>query len=155
MALPSLNVIDCLSHVHRDSGDIGATGTNINTAGSRAGLGWRRGSEHRRRRARRTILEAALSYLATIRERAGVDPGEVYDDLLQHYQHRLATLNIDENGPHSGHQGQYVKLSRDLLQIERQTAVRLRNEGRINDELLRDLEREMDLSETRFLTYGA
>jgi len=45
-------------------------------------------------------------------------------------------------------------LSRDLLRVERQTAVRLRNEGRINDELLRDLERELDLSETRFLSSG-
>jgi CPA1 family monovalent cation:H+ antiporter len=45
-------------------------------------------------------------------------------------------------------------LSRDLLRVERKTAVRLRNEGRINDELLRDLERELDLSEARFLASG-
>ena len=37
----------------------------------------------------------------------------------------------------------------DLLRLERETAVRLRNEGRINDEVLRNLERELDLSETR------
>ncbi len=129
----------------------GLTLTPLVRALGLAGAGGRNTEEEE---ARRTILEAALGYLATIREKEGVDTGEVYDDLLQHYQHRLASLNNDENGPHSGHQGQYVKLSRDLLRIERQTAVRLRNEGRINDELLRDLEREMDLSETRFLTYG-
>jgi hypothetical protein len=34
------------------------------------------------------------------------------------------------------------------LRIERCTAVRLRNEGAINDEILRELERELDLRET-------
>ncbi len=79
-------------------------------------------------------------------------PDELYADLRQHYQHRLATLKNDASDTHTAHHLQYVKLSRDLLRVERQTAVRLRNEGRINDELLRDLERELDLSETRFLT---
>jgi hypothetical protein len=61
-------------------------------------------------------------------------------------------LTADAADIHAGHHTRYVRVSRDLLMVERQTAVRLRNEGRINDELLRDLEREMDLSETRFLT---
>jgi CPA1 family monovalent cation:H+ antiporter len=39
------------------------------------------------------------------------------------------------------------RISRDLLRLERQTAVRLRNEGRINDETLRQLEHELDLRE--------
>jgi hypothetical protein len=38
-------------------------------------------------------------------------------------------------------------ISRELLRLERQTAVRLRNEGRINDETLRQLEHELDLRE--------
>ena len=42
-----------------------------------------------------------------------------------------------------------VSLSLDLLRLERDTAVRLRNEGKINDEVLRNLERELDLTETR------
>ena len=33
--------------------------------------------------------------------------------------------------------------------MERQTALRLRDEGRITDEALRELEHEQDLSETR------
>jgi hypothetical protein len=36
------------------------------------------------------------------------------------------------------------------LKVERQTAVRLRNERRISDELLRELERELDLTESKF-----
>jgi len=102
--------------------------------------------------ARRIILEAAVGYLETIRGKQSSELDEVYDDLAQHYGHRLATLKGDAGDIHSDHHKRYVRLSRELLRVERQTAVRLRNEGRINDELLRDLERELDLSETRFLT---
>jgi CPA1 family monovalent cation:H+ antiporter len=40
------------------------------------------------------------------------------------------------------------------LRVERQTAVRLRNQGRINDESLRKLEHELDLSEAHLLAKG-
>jgi hypothetical protein len=40
-------------------------------------------------------------------------------------------------------------LTQELLALERSTAVSLRNEDRINDELLRTIERELDLSEAR------
>jgi CPA1 family monovalent cation:H+ antiporter len=43
----------------------------------------------------------------------------------------------------------YLQVSRRLLSAERQTAVRLRNEGLINDEVLRKVERELDLTEMR------
>ena len=39
----------------------------------------------------------------------------------------------------------FVSMSRELLTVERQTAVRLRNERRIGDEVLREFERELDL----------
>ena len=45
----------------------------------------------------------------------------------------------------------YIELSREAMRVERDTAVLLRNEGRINDEVLRRIERELDLSESRFL----
>jgi len=34
-----------------------------------------------------------------------------------------------------------------MLRVERETAVRLRDQGEINDEVLRELERELDLRE--------
>jgi len=43
----------------------------------------------------------------------------------------------------------FIALSRELLQVERQTAVQLRNQRRISDEFLRVLERELDLSESQ------
>ena len=41
-------------------------------------------------------------------------------------------------------------LTQELRALERSTAVSLRNEDKINDELLRTIERELDLMEARF-----
>ena len=121
--------------------------------------------------ARRAILNAALQYLDELRQDDGRDKdaresarretsaagsarsemAEVYDDLAQHYRARLASLNEDgADGLAPMFYKQYVEVSRKLLKIERQTAVQLRNQRRISDELLRELERELDLSESKF-----
>lgn len=107
------------------------------------------------REARRVILEAALAHLDQARK--GNDPGtaEAYEDLSQHYRHRLAALSEtgDEAEEKSafGFYQRFVDLSRELLRVERQTAVQLRNQRRINDELLRELERELDLNDAQLL----
>jgi len=104
--------------------------------------------------ARRAILNAALQYLGQIRDKATPELVEICDDLSQRYRSRLAslskegTLSTDGIGP--GFYKQYVEVYRKLLKIERQTAVRLRNERRISDEVLRELQRELDLSESKF-----
>jgi len=117
--------------------------------------------------ARRTILTVALEHLEGLREkdrlrekdargsdRAKSELAEVYDDLAQHYRARLADLNEDGDPSADGlapmFYKQYVEVSRKLLKVERQTAVQLRNQRRISDEFLRELERELDLSESKF-----
>jgi len=101
--------------------------------------------------ARRVILQAALSSLKDSRDKSQSAFAEVYDDLEQHYLRRLATLEkeqkAEEASPGIALQKYFVELSHDLLRVERQTAVRLRNERRISDEFLRQIERELDLSE--------
>jgi CPA1 family monovalent cation:H+ antiporter len=114
--------------------------------------------------ARRTILTAALEHLdhlreqnirgKDVRENASSDLAEVYDDLSHHYQARLSSLNEDGSSTENlapAFYAQYVEVTRKLLKVERQTAVQLRNQRRISDELLRDLERELDLSESKFV----
>jgi len=103
--------------------------------------------------ARRTILTAALQYLEDARENAKPELIDVYHDLSQHYRARLASLNEDSSADGLAARlfhKQYVEVGRKLLTIERQTAVQLRNERRISDELLRELEQELDLSESKF-----
>ena len=76
----------------------------------------------------------------------------VYDDIAWRYARRLASLSkekTEDDGTSTKELERYRAVLRELLQVERKTAVRLRNEGRINDEVLRRLEHELDLSETR------
>jgi CPA1 family monovalent cation:H+ antiporter len=109
------------------------------------------------KQARRAILEAALAYLKKAKDN-GADSAEVYADLMQHYQHRLEVLGTQESAEVSGSRNFYkrfIDVSREALRIQRRTAVQLRNQGQISDELLRDLERELDLDEARLLTKHA
>jgi monovalent cation/hydrogen antiporter len=50
------------------------------------------GSHPEEREARRAILQAALSHLEKSRSEADSEGAKVYEDLAQHYRHRLATL---------------------------------------------------------------
>jgi monovalent cation/hydrogen antiporter len=108
---------------------------------------------------RRAILHAALAYLEEASAKDGSDNAEVYADLTLHYRHRLATLGDSAEGPSDGVDPEFyrrfLEVSRELLRIQRRTAVQLRNDGRISDELLREIERELDLDEARLLTKAA
>jgi CPA1 family monovalent cation:H+ antiporter len=103
--------------------------------------------------ARREILQAALTHLQEAREKDGTEFAEVYEDLAHHYRQRLASLTEAGEEPEArvspGLYRRSLDLSREILQVKRRAAVQLRNQGRINDELLRRLERELDLDETR------
>lgn len=95
--------------------------------------------------ARRAVIEAAQAHLETLRRSDSSDWAELYTDLAQHYERRLS---------HDGESNQYVRyldLSRTLLEVERETTLRLRDEGRISDEAAREMENEMDLRETRLV----
>ncbi len=109
--------------------------------------------------ARRAILQSALTYLENSMSTGDLQGPEVYEDLAQHYRHRLATLAEESDGGQDGvDPGFYERfntLSRELLRVERQTAVQLRNQRRINDELLREIEHELDLGEARLTAKGS
>ena len=113
------------------------------------------GSHPEEKEARRAILLAALTHLEKSRSEAASEGAEVHEDLAQHYRHRLATLAGEGEGSQDGIEPTFYKrfndLSRELLQVERQTAVQLRNHQQISDELLRAIEHELDLGEARLL----
>jgi CPA1 family monovalent cation:H+ antiporter len=117
------------------------------------GLAEPSGSKFDEEEARRLVLAATLERLEEIRRNDSADVDGVYQDVAQHYRHRLASLG----GGHEEHDVagpdkyfRYVDLSRMLIEVERQTALRLREEARITDHVLRRLEHEFDLNETRF-----
>ena len=101
--------------------------------------------------ARRLVAEAALSHLESIRVEGRDVAEEILEDLIGHYRHRLAGLDPAAADPeHVTHLLSFTEISRETAAVERDTAVRLRNEGRINDQVLRRLERELDFGESRF-----
>jgi len=70
--------------------------------------------------------------------------------LTRHYLQRLASLEAgeDDHGDRADH-ARHMTLTLEALRVERETAIQLRDEGRINDEVLRRIERELDLTESR------
>jgi len=103
--------------------------------------------------ARQIMAEAALSHLDRTGRDADQSAAALFNDLREHYQQKLASLGSHsekEDESEANSYKQYLELSLDLLRVERETAVQLRNNGRINDEVLRLLLRELDLSETRY-----
>jgi CPA1 family monovalent cation:H+ antiporter len=102
--------------------------------------------------ARRIVVGAAIDYL---RDASGkdTDSADEYSDLIHHYEQRLANLRSGSDGGDGAEDGathdRYVELSLEALRVERDTAIGLRDQGRISDEVLRRLERELDLNETR------
>jgi Na+/H+ antiporter len=115
------------------------------------GLAGRGGPNCEEQEARRIVIEAALSHLEEAKHRDTADSAALYDHLAGHYRQRLA--GVRPEGEVSDND-RYSELSLETLRIERDTAVRLRDEGRINDEVLRRIEHELDLSELRFALAG-
>ena len=104
--------------------------------------------------ARRIVLEAAVAHLEDLRppeEHDHNDEAELFEDLMRHYRDRLASLHLaGADKEQAAVHRRLNELARSAAQVERQTAVNLRNEGRINDHVLRRIERELDLTESRF-----
>ena len=98
--------------------------------------------------ARRIMAEAALLELEKAGKDVEADSAALYEDLKEHYRRRLLSLPQDD-GTQDGSYEKFVTVSLELLRTERETAVKLRNSGRISDEVLRQLLQELDLSETR------
>jgi hypothetical protein len=74
--------------------------------------------------------------------------------MIRHYQARAVLV---EGGGEEVKPEREIALARyernlaqELRALERSTAVMLRNDDKINDEMLRTIERELDLSEARF-----
>lgn len=100
--------------------------------------------------ARRLVLETALDHLEETCRVRGPEDVALYRDIENHYRGRLSMLNnsagVDKT--RGSDFVRYMSLSRELLEVERRNALRLRDEGRISDESLRIIEHELDVNET-------
>ena len=119
------------------------------------GLAGAAGPDCEEQEARRIVIEAAVSHLEDAKERDSAEAAALYEDLTGHYRQRLAGLQYGDGnqGDKADHE-RHLDLSLEALRVERETAIRLRDEGRINDEVLRRIERELDLNESRIAAAG-
>src|SRR5581483_5991363 len=107
------------------------------------------------REARQIVLEAALDYLQDTKAGYGPESAPMFEDLTRHYYQRLASLGANgESAERLNDHDRHLEVSLGALRVERETAIRLRDEGRINDEVLRRMERELDLDESRIAESG-
>jgi Na+/H+ antiporter len=102
--------------------------------------------------ARRQMTVAALKTLKELRKEGEPKNAEILDMLEGVYRRRLALLENAPGAQEGARQAfeQQQLLAQELRDVERAVALRLRAEGRIHDEVLRRLERELDLLDARF-----
>jgi CPA1 family monovalent cation:H+ antiporter len=100
-------------------------------------------------------LKANQAALARIDELA-VDQqvgGRLVELIRTEYEDRIQQLErtekTTENSTHGLFSAEYERLSREALKVERATILDLRNQRVINDEVLRRIQRDIDLAEAR------
>jgi monovalent cation/hydrogen antiporter len=74
------------------------------------------------------------------------------DQLRETYRHRSEHVERARDPAHEGEDQELIEhreIRRTVIDAEREALLRLRAEGEINDEVLRELERELDLEERR------
>ena len=100
------------------------------------------------------MLQSALKQLEEMRSNDLPDFNAAYDDLAKLYQQRLAIAQGDSGSEEHNWSAEYQKHYREiagkLREVERSTIISMRNHNEIGDQVLRTLERELDLLDVRF-----
>ena len=109
-------------------------------------------SERQETQARLSAAQAALARLDELASQDEVSR-ESAQHLRKHYEAQVRNITKRfkkaANEPGEDHAITYQRLQREALRAERSAVIGLRNQGEINDEVLRRLERELDLEEQR------
>jgi CPA1 family monovalent cation:H+ antiporter len=117
------------------------------------GLAGESGMEPEEREARTLALKEALGFLEEGKKGKGEAYSHAYEDLIDRYEHRLAELVEDDSEQSASKSEIYqelVRAARGALEAERMTIIRLRDEGAISDDVLRKMERVLDLEESKY-----
>ena len=108
-------------------------------------------TEKEERLARLKANEAALAHLEATESSSRARPESV-ERLRSEYADRIRQLRSE--APHEESvsrlfSADFEELAREVLQTERDTVIGLRNEEAINDQVLRRIQRDIDLAEAR------
>jgi Na+/H+ antiporter len=103
-------------------------------------------------KARLAAARAALDRIDALAGQEGVS-NEMVQRLRSLYQHRAEHLEAHLRGTDDGsspeHLSAHEHLRLQALEAEREAVIQLRNRGEINDEVLRRIQRDLDLEEIR------
>jgi len=109
-------------------------------------------AEREEAKARLIAARAALARLDELSRQEGVSQ-ELVERLRSMYRHRAEHLKAQLGGADDGsspeHLAAHQRLKLELIDAERHAVIHLRNQGVINDEVLRRIERDLDLEELR------
>jgi Na+/H+ antiporter len=100
-------------------------------------------------------IKAARAALARLDELAGEDwvREETAERMRALYDFRVrrfaARFDDGDDGAIEAGSQAYQRLRHEVLEAERQEIIRLRNQGRINDQIMRRIEHDLDLEDTR------
>jgi monovalent cation/hydrogen antiporter len=112
------------------------------------------GMDPEEREARRIVLKAAIRYLEDGRKKGGPQLEHLYDDLVHRYRHKLALVgeSTEENvgEVNIAVYSRLQSIAEGTLEAERRTLIELRDNGRIGDDVLRTMERELDLAVSQY-----
>jgi CPA1 family monovalent cation:H+ antiporter len=111
------------------------------------------GSEHRNEKDAR--MKLAASVIEHIEENYSLAlSDEVLNQIKTKYEIRIQRLRRDQEGDVQVGDVQikeFHRIQQEILEKERRDAITLRNDGKISDEVLRKIEYELDLEETRLM----
>jgi monovalent cation/hydrogen antiporter len=109
-------------------------------------------------RARRAMFQAAILCLESMDGHPKSGDDWIVEDLAHHYRQRLSLVDDDEPGDAKDawriDYRRYRTVARYLRSVERAALIELWTKNEINDEVLRDLERELDLEDVRSISLG-
>ena len=111
--------------------------------------------EREERQARRRLVEDVLRYLNRRRVQERFEAA-VVTEMLSLFERRLRALPIEEHeGDEAGSRIQRDALLLEILQVERESLIRLRNDSAISDDVVRAIQRDLDLLESHVHTGSA
>lgn len=111
--------------------------------------------EREERQARRRLVEDVLRYLNRRRVQERFQAA-IVKEMFSIYERRLRALPVEEfQGDEAGSRMQRDALLLEILQVERESLIRLRNDAAISDDVARSIQRDLDLLESHVHTGSA
>ncbi len=103
------------------------------------------------REARLMAVQAAVERISSLEEE-WPDHRELVDQLRAQYEHRVVHIDPDGDGPRDEAERELLEhrqIRHAVIEAEREAVIRLRDDGRISDDVMRRVERDLDLEELR------